>query len=150
MTMSPKSLFLAQKHIPIVGVIRQLLGGAMTWITVLIFVFSALSAWNTSTMVTVRSWLPWLNMASFTVILFVGLLVALWLEHKWIQPSVMAYWNHMFYSHNNALRDDQARLEQKVDRIIEILNGDQAKHDTSPLEVNASVRERTKESAARK
>lgn len=113
--------WLAQKQIPFIGTFRQLMGGAMTWVTFLIFAFSMLAAWDTGTVKEIRDDLPWLNLVTFIAVTVAALIVAMIVEHKWIQPSVMAYWNQMFYNHGNPIVTDQKRIEEKIDRITKML-----------------------------
>lgn len=122
MKSTPKRKFLEQRHIPLIGEFKQLLGGAMSWVNLLIFAFSGIAAWNTDTMANIRDVMPWLNLGIFSAVIVVGILFAMWLEHKWIQPSVMSYWNKMHYDQNNPLKTDQLRTEQKVDLVLSWLS----------------------------
>ncbi len=106
-----------QTPIPFIGVYKQLLGGAMSWVTLLTFAFSGIAAWNTHTMTLVRDAIPWLTLPVFAGILTVVLHGTMWLEHKFIQPSVMVYWNKMFYNHGNPIKTE---LESIGKRLAEI------------------------------
>jgi hypothetical protein len=111
------NLFTKQKAIPFIGVFKQLFGGAITWATMAIFMFSGMTAWNTPTMDWVRSIIPWLSLPVFITIIVAGIILAMYLEHKFIQPSVMVYWNKMNYDHANPIRKDLKRIEDKIDKL---------------------------------
>lgn len=105
---------LTNRHpIPFIGGFRQLLGGAMSWLTIATFVFSGMAAWNTPTMDAVRGVLPWLNIGVFITIIVMAICFAMWLEHKWFQPSIMSYWGHLFWeeAHSKAFIERQERIE---------------------------------------
>ena len=106
-----------QTPIKFIGVIRQLFGGAMTWVTAAIFVFSGATFWDSSTMVYVRSALPWLSLPLFALSLLVGLVILMWLEHKFVQPAIMSYWNKMFYEQDNPMTEHLKRIEDKIDKL---------------------------------
>lgn len=122
MNNSGKKLLTEQHHIPVVGEFKQLLGGAMSWATMFMFVFTGIAAWNTNTLSEIRNYLPWLNLGVFAVIIAAGLIFMMWLEHKWFQPSVMAYWNKMNYNQNNPQKEDHERTEAKVDLLLTYLS----------------------------
>lgn len=119
--MDLKRMVSEQKHIPMIGELKQLLGAALSWATILMLAFTGLSAWNTDTMGYVRDHIPWLNLGVFAAILAAGLVFMMWLEHRWIQPSVMAYWNQMNYSQNNHQKSDHERTEAKMDLLLSYL-----------------------------
>lgn len=134
--MSRRSKLFRQRHLPFVGVFKMLLSGAVSWITLAIFVFSAISAWNTSTVLNIRFWLPWLNLYVFVGVVVCMIFVAMWLEYKFIQPSVMVFWNRMFYNHGSELRNDveaiknsQKDIDNKLDTLTELVreNGSKSK-----------------------
>ncbi len=110
-----------QKPVRFIGVFRQVYGGASTWITLAIFIFSAISAWNTATLALLRGIFPWLNLYAFIGILIVGGVITLWLEYKFVQPSVMVYWNSMFYHHGNPMTKDLEELKNGQKRLEELL-----------------------------
>lgn len=91
----------------------------MSWVTIFIFIFSGLSAWNTDTMARVRDVFPWLNIGVFAAVVFIGLVIAMWLEHKWFQPSVMAYWNNMFYNQGNEVKTNMENILKKLSELEE-------------------------------
>lgn len=101
-----------QKVIPFIGEFRQLIGGAMTWITLAIFAFTAITAWDSPTIVEIRMMLPWLNMyvsAGFGLFIIVFLV---WLEHKYVQISILKYWNKMQYETSPMKKDLDAIKER--------------------------------------
>lgn len=110
--------FLEQKSIPFIGAFKQLIGAALSWLTLLIFFFTAITAWNTSTLERLRSAIPGLNLATFIAAILVGLVIVMFIEHKWIQPSLMVYWNKMFNEQGNAMKQDQDRIEAKLDLLL--------------------------------
>lgn len=115
------SLFGKQTPLPFIGTFKQLIGGASTWITLAIFLFSGIAAWNTETMTEVRRVLPWLNFLAFTGIIVGGLVLAMWMEFKFIQPSIMVYWNNLHYSHGNPLLPKIEQLQKSNEEIVKKL-----------------------------
>ena len=113
--------FFKQKHFLLLGAFRQLLGGIMTWVTLLTFLFAGLAAWNTDSAQHIRDHAGWLNLGWAAVVVVLVMLAAMWCEHKWMQPSIMNYWLRMFYDQGNPMRDDQERTEEKVDLLLEYM-----------------------------
>jgi hypothetical protein len=115
------NLFTKQKAIPFIGVFKQLFGGAITWVTMAIFLFSGITVWNTPTMDFLRSIVPWLNLPVFALIVASGLVLVMWSEHKFTQPSVMVYWLKMFWEHSNPMRlfleEMDKKNNERLDRI---------------------------------
>jgi len=89
----------------------------MTWITAAIFVFSGATFWDSSIMLHVRSVLTWLSLPVFAFIIMTGFTVIMWLEHKFVQPAIMCYWNKMFYEQDNPMTEHLKRIESKIDAL---------------------------------
>jgi hypothetical protein len=113
------SYFTKQTPIRVIGVIRQLFGGAMTWVTAAIFVFSGITFWDSPTIIEIRSFMTWLSLPVFALIIAAGLLILMWLEHKFVQPAIMGYWNKMFYEQDNPMTAHLARIERKIDALAD-------------------------------
>lgn len=120
-----KNNFTKQKVIPFVGEFRQLFGGATTWISMVTFLFAGIAAWNTNTMSEIRKIFPWLDMWSFCAIIFLGIIIVMFLEHKYVQISILNYWNKMQYetspmkkAHEEEMKKMQ-ELGDKIDKFIE-------------------------------
>lgn len=111
------SYFTKQTPVKFLGVARQLFGGAMTWVTAAIFVFSGATFWDSSTMGYVRAVFTWLTLPLFALILLVGLAILMWMEHKFVQPAIMGYWNKMFYEQDNPMTAHLKRIEAKIDKL---------------------------------
>jgi len=119
-----------QIRIPLLGELRQLVGGAMTWFTFGTFSFAGLAAWDSSIMLILRGYVPWMNFnIACCMLLAIGLL-AVWTEHKFTQPSVMVYWLRMFWEQKNPMRiflqkklkaieDRQTNIEKLLKELIE-------------------------------
>ena len=101
----------------------------MTWITAAIFVFSGTTFWDSPTMVDIRSVATWLSLPLFALILFIGLLCIMWIEHKFVQPAIMTYWNKMFYEQDNPMTAQLNRIEKLSKDIAERLNALESKKD---------------------
>lgn len=106
-----------QKSYYILGMLQQVIGGAISWMTMAIFVFTGVTFWNTPTMESVREHLPWLTWWIFALIILAGIFLAMWLQHKFVQPSIMAYWNKMFYEQSNPMTTHLKRIEEKIDKL---------------------------------
>lgn len=106
------------------GILRQLFGGAMTWVTAAIFVFSSITFWDSPTVVEIRTMLAWLSLPIFALLMFSGLLLLMWLEHKFVQPAIMGYWNKMFYEQNNPMTEHLKRIEEKIDKLTSTKNSE--------------------------
>jgi hypothetical protein len=103
-----------QRGFRFIGLILQTFGGAMSWVTLVIFLFSGMSAWSSPAMMVVRGWFPWLSFAVFLGIIFVGILVLMAIQHKYAQPSIMVYWNKMFYEQENPMTADLKAIKKKL------------------------------------
>jgi len=103
-----------QKGFRLIGLILQTFGGAMSWVTLAIFLFSGMSAWSSPAMLEVRKWIPWLSFPVFLGLIFAGILVLMWLQHKYAQPSIMVYWNKMFYEQDNPMTKDLKDIKKKL------------------------------------
>jgi len=112
---------LLTKQVPMrwLGTFRQLFGGAATWITFAILIFTAVTAWNTPTAIVIREYLPWLSLGIFVALIFLAMAVAIWIEHKFIQPAIMLYWNRMHFKHGNPQQEQLDRIEIKLDKLLE-------------------------------
>jgi uncharacterized protein involved in cysteine biosynthesis len=99
-----------QRQVPLLGALNQVLGGAIGWISMLTFLFSGISAWNTSTMEYIRDLFPWLTLNSFVLLILAGLSFAMWIQHVFVQPSAVNYWRKMFYEENQS-ENRIARIE---------------------------------------
>jgi uncharacterized protein involved in cysteine biosynthesis len=97
------------------GMFLQTFGGATNWITLAIFLFSGMSAWSSPAMLEIRRWLPWLSFLVFLGIIFIGILVLMWLQHKYAQPSIMVYWNKMWYEQDNPMTADIQAIKKKLE-----------------------------------
>jgi hypothetical protein len=113
---------LKQKSYYFVGLLQQVVGGVIGWLTIGIFVFSSITAWDTNTMNYVRTILPWLTLGYFALIVAIGCIVLMFLQHKIVQPSIMNYWNKMFYEQNNPMTEHLKRIETKLDKLSEKVN----------------------------
>jgi len=105
------------------GMYLQTLGGAVGWITLAIFLFSAMNAWSSPIMLVVRGWLPWLNFVILMVVAVTGVFFLQWLQHRYAQPSVMVYWSKMFWEQDNPLRkaiEDQDKRLERIERHLGI------------------------------
>jgi hypothetical protein len=100
----------------------QTLGGAVGWITLLVFLFSGMSAWSSPSMMVARNWLPWLNFAMLMGAGVVGIFCLQWLQHKYAQPSVMVYWSKMFWEQDNPMRKAIEAQEKRLNKIQETLD----------------------------
>lgn len=116
------NFFTKQTPFRLIGVLRQVYGGAMTWITAAIFVFSGATFWDSSIMVFTRSIFNWLSLPVFALVIFVGITIVMWCEHKFVQPAIMVYWNKMFYEQDNPMTAHLVRLEKKIDAISKKVN----------------------------
>ncbi len=104
-----------QKVIPFIGEFRQLFSGASIWISMITFIFAAIAAYNTPIMESIKVFIPWLSFPIMLVFVIVAVLILMLLEHKYVQPSVLAYWNQMQYQHNNPLKEDVARIAKQIE-----------------------------------
>ena len=114
-----KRLF-KQKQVRILGAVNQVMGGAVGWFGTFTFIFSAITAWNTPTLGEVRAVFPWLTIYSFVVIILSIMLLAMFLQHKYVQPSSVDYWRKMFYD-NNPSEQRMVRIEQRQKIMCQIL-----------------------------
>ena len=96
------------------GMIIQTFGGAMGWITLATFVFSGMSAWSSPAMLVARGWFPWLSFPVFIGLILLLILFLMWLQHKFAQPSIMVYWNKMFYEQDNPMTRDLKEIKKKL------------------------------------
>ena len=99
------------------GMYLQTLGGAVGWITLLVFLFSGMSAWSSPTMLVVRGWFPWLNFVILMGAGTVGIFCLQWLQHRYAQPSAMVYWSRMFWEQDNPLRKAIEAQDKRLERI---------------------------------
>lgn len=103
----------SQKVIPFIGELQQIIGGSMLWFSMFTFVFSGIAAWNTNTMQELRDIFPiFSNIFVFAGVILLGMVVIMWLQHKYVQASVIAYFNKMQYM-TNPLNED-VRNNQKA------------------------------------
>ena len=119
--MSIKEILTKQKTLPLIGEIQQLIGGSMLWVGGFTLIFSGIAAWNTNTMVEIRRMFPVLNnIFVFGGIVLCVMILGLWLQHKYVQPSILAYFNKMQYM-SNPLNKDVADNQKKILEVKAIL-----------------------------
>ncbi len=99
------------------GAFKHTFGGATAWITMAIFLFSGIAAWNTPTMDMVRMYIPWLTFPVFIGIAVSGIAIMMWLEHFIVQSSMVLYWAKMFWNKGNPLRRHQEKMDRKIDQL---------------------------------
>ena len=99
------------------GALKHTFGGATTWITLAIFAFSGVSAWNTPTVMIIREYVPWLSLHLFMIACVAGIVFLMWLEHFVVQSSMVLYWARMFWSKKNPLRKYMEGLGLRLDRV---------------------------------
>lgn len=119
--MKSNNLF-KQKSYYFIGLLQQVIGGVIGWLTIGIFIFSGITAWDTKTMSDIRTWFPWLTLRIFTLLVVAGCLFLIWLQHKFVQPSIMNYWNKMFYEQANPMTAHLKRIEDKIDALSKSSN----------------------------
>lgn len=117
--MSESSLngFTSQRGFRWLGLILQTFGGAMSWISLWTLVFSGMAAWSSSAMDEIRGVFPWFNFAVFVALIAGGIGFMMWLQHKFAQPSIMRYWNLMFYHEGNPIKSDMAEIKERLGQI---------------------------------
>ena len=122
---------LIARQVPIrwIGTFRQLFGGASTWITLAVLAFTAITAWNTPTAMIIREYIPWLNLGVFMSIIVLVMVVAVWVEHKFVQPAIMLYWNKMHFTHGNPQQKQLDRIEKKIDELLKAESSDTKEPD---------------------
>ncbi len=115
------SNFFKQKPIQLLGAVNQLLGAAIAWASMGTFLFSGIAAWNTPTFGYIRDFFPWLNLGSFIAIVVAGISFLMWVQHKYVQPSIMGYWGSMFWQEANAKKfvERQERIEKMLKELLE-------------------------------
>ena len=119
--MKARELFTKQKTVPFIGEVQQLMGGAMLWFGVGTFIFSGIAAWNTATMQYVRDMFPFLNNIFVCGLIVVCVVcLGLWLQHKFVQPSILAYFNKMQYM-SNPLNKDVAANQTEILEVKKIV-----------------------------
>jgi len=111
-----KNTLTKQIRIPLLGEFRQLVGGAMTWFTFGTFAFAGMAAWDSEVVMVIRRLLPWLTFHVACILIVAAALLAVWVEHKFTQPSIMVYWLKMFWEQRNPMR---TFLESKMKSIEE-------------------------------
>ncbi len=118
-----------QKVIPLIGELQQIIGGAMLWFSLLTVTFSGIAAWNTNTMQELRNIFPILgNIFVFAGIIFCIMVITMWLQHKYVQASVIAYFNRMQYM-TNPLNKDVAAVAKDIKEMKSDIKSLKAKKD---------------------
>lgn len=88
------------------------------FISFILMVPTAYGVWGDA----LRNYLPWINFWIFALIVFPSVfLLGAVAEYKFIMPSGLGWRNYMQYKHRNLIRRDIRELNNRLQRIEELL-----------------------------
>jgi hypothetical protein len=120
-------IFQQSNRSALLGGIKVVAQSAMFYVTALNFVMLIwLSIQDTTLSVVLREfgakYVPWFNFPIFLAIAIGLLLIAMWVEYKYIIPSTWAFQNWQFYAHRNPMRSDVLKVLSNQESIDERLS----------------------------
>ncbi len=97
-----------------IGSMKEVLAHTLFWVSMINFVLIAATFYNTTFYPVIKDKLP-----NFSFILFLGalsvvVLIAMFVEYKFIIPSVLAFRNKQEYKHQNLIRRDLEKIKLKL------------------------------------
>lgn len=104
-----------------IGGLKAILWQTTFYVSLINFALIIITAYNTTIAPYAASYLPWLNMPLFVLFMLVLLAIAMFIEYKYIYPSMIKFQNEQEYEHQSLLRRDIAELRNEMREIKERL-----------------------------
>jgi len=102
---------------PWLGGLKDLASRAVFYLSLLNFIQISATFYYITLKPNYQWFLPWVSFGAYFGILMFLVLIVMFLEYKFVIPSTYMFLNRQEYLHQNLIRKDLRRLQEKLERI---------------------------------
>jgi hypothetical protein len=110
------SLFtrLRQRNIPLIGALKDILTQTLFYVSAINFILIAATAYGTTLGGPIQHSFPWLKFPVFMGFLFLVVITGMFIEYKYVYPSLYCFKNQQEYTHENLIRKDLEEIKRTL------------------------------------